>query len=155
MKRQPDECRAWLESYRELRFEVLRLQRKHQSLWDQATGITAKLSPVPGGGGGDREKLLAMLSDADEEVIDKYLEAAIRQQEIERFIEDIPSAISRIILRLRYVELLRWPEIEAALTDSKIYYEARQIYRLHGIALREARELWNKRKETSYDSGHE
>ena len=152
MKRQHDECRAWLESYRDLRFEILRLQRKHQSLWDQATGITAKFSPVPGGGGGDRDRLLTMLADADEEVIGKYLEAVTRQQEIEAFIEDIPSAISRIILRLRYVELLRWPEIEHALMDSKVYYETRQIYRLHGIALREARELWKQRKENTHDA---
>ena len=81
MKKQHDECRTWLESYREMRYEIMRLQRKHQGLWDQATGITAKLSPVPGGGGSDRDRLLAMLSDADEEVIGKYLEAVTRHKD--------------------------------------------------------------------------
>ena len=155
MKRQHDECRQFLESYRELRFEILRLQRKHQSLWDQATGITAKLSPVPGGGNSDRDKLLAMLSDADEDVIGKYLEATIRQQEIDQFIDQIPTDVCRMILRLRYAELQHWFDIKKTLEKSNIYYTLDGIYKIHGRALKEARELWNKRKETSHDAGHE
>lgn len=153
MKRQPDECRAWLESYRELRFDILRLQRKHQSLWDQATKITTKLSLVPGGGNSDRDRLLTMLADADEEVIGKYIEAVTRQQEIDRFIDNIPTDTHRMILRLRYVELLDWRSVEKTLCKSGVYYSLDHIYRLHGIALREARELW--RKDKSHDSGHE
>lgn len=149
MKRQHDECRAWLESYRDLRFEILRLQRKHQSLWDQATGITAKLSPVPGGGGGDRDRLLTMLSDADEEVIGKYIEALARQQEIDRFIDEIPTDVCRMILRLRYVELLPWQKVNKILEKSGIYYSLENIFKLHGKALREARDLWGQRKENT------
>lgn len=151
MKRQHDECRQFLESYRELRTEVTRLWMRHERLWNQATRVTPRMSLTPGGGGSDRDNLLTMLADADGEALTKYAEADLRQHMIEDFIDDIPTAMSRIILRLRYVELLDWRDIPKALEKSRIYYSEQHIYRLHGIALREARELWNKRKGTSHE----
>ena len=141
-----DDCRLWLESYRELRVEADRLWRRHIRLANQATRTTTQLSPVPGGGGGDRGQILAMLADSDREAVAKHAEALECMKDIEDFIERLPTRESRIILRLRYVELLRWPQVKRALERSHVFYEERQIYRLHGIALREARELWNERK---------
>lgn len=145
--RQKDECRVWLESYRELRTEANRLFRRHQQLASQATRTTTQLTAVPGGGNGDKERLLAALADADEEALSKHAESLRRMREIETFIDSLPSQNSRIILRHRYIELLRWTQIRFALERSGIYYEMAQIYRLHGIALREAREAWRRRKE--------
>ena len=149
MKRQHDECRAWLESYRELRTEAHRLRQRHMKLVTEATRITTRLSGMPRGGGGDHEKLLAALADSDDEAVRKYLDAEERMREIEGFIDSLPSQNSRIILRLRYVELYSWREIERVLPRDQIYYSSDHIYRLHGIALKEARELWNKRKENT------
>ena len=143
-----DDVRLWLESYRELKFEADRLWRKHQQLMSQATRVTTQLSPTPGRGGGDKEQLLAALADADDEVIEKSLAATERMREIEKFIDSIPTAVCRVILRLRYIELLHWKDLERRLKKSGTYsYEQAQIFRLHGAALREARELWDSRKE--------
>lgn len=147
MKRQTDECRAWLESYRELRTEANRLWQRHLRLAAQATRTTTQLSLVPGGGGSDREQLLASMADADAEAVAKHMEAADRMREIEGFIDSLPSQNSRIILRYKYVEMLHWPELKRALEKSGIYYDERHIYRLHGLALNEAREAWNRRGE--------
>lgn len=147
--RQKDECRAWLESYRELRTEANRLWQRHLRLAAQATRTTTQLSLVPGGGGSDRERMLAMLADSDEEAMSKHKEAVERMHEIEQFIDSLPTRESRIILRHRYIELLSWVQVKRALEKSRIYYEERQIYNLHGLALREAREAWYERKEHS------
>ena len=148
MGKQHDECRKWLDSYKEMRVEILRLQQKHRSLWDQATRVTPRLSPVPGGGSGDRDLLLTALSDADDEVIGKYIEAIARQKEIEDFIDELPTDMSRIILKLRYVDLRDWLGVWNTLAKSGIDYSLDHIYRMHGIALREARELWVRKGNT-------
>ena len=144
--KQTDDCRAWLESYSELRVEAARLQRQHHRLMDQATRVTTRLTKEPKGGGGDREKLLAALADADGEALRKQTEALERMREIEEFIDELPTKECRIILRLRYIELLKWKKVKWALQKSGIYYEEAQIYRLHGQALREARALWKERQ---------
>ena len=141
--KQTDDCRAWLESYSELRVEAARLQRQHHRLMDQATRVTTRLTKEPKGGG-DRENLLAALADADGEALRKHTEALKRMREIEEFIDQLPTRESRIILRLRYIDLMKWRKIKYALEKSRIYYEERQIYRLHGQALREARKIWEE-----------
>ena len=147
--RQKDECRLWLESYKELRTEANRLWLRHERLRAQATRMTAQISLAPGGGSADKEKILAALADADEEAFVKYSQAVERMHEIETFIDSLPTRESRIILRHRYIELLRWPQVKRTLERSGIYYGDAQIFRLHGIALKEAREAWNKREETN------
>lgn len=147
MKRQHDECRQWLDSYKELRVEVNRLMRRHQQLWTQATKVTTHMSLVPGGGTSDKDALLTLLADADEEILSKLEEAQRRQQEIEEFIDDLPTVECRIILRLRYVELYDWRTVELMLEKSNIFYSDQHIFYLHGKALQEARALWSKRKE--------
>lgn len=142
--KQADDCRAWLESYGELRVEASRLQRQHARLRDQATQVTSRLTQEPKGNGGDRENLLAALADADGEALRKHAEALKRMREIEEFIDQLPTRESRIILRLRYIDLMKWRKIKYALEKSRIYYEERQIYRLHGQALREARKIWEE-----------
>lgn len=148
--RQPDECRAWLESYGELKLEAARMRRRHQQLLDQATQITTRLSSEPRGGGGDRERLLAALADADGEALRKSAEAERRMAEIEAFIDCLPDRMGRIVLRLRYVDLLRWRDVRREMAKSNLVYEDAQIYRFHGVGLREAREEWKRRKEKEH-----
>ena len=148
--RQKDECRLWLESYRELRTEEERLWQRHQRLLSQATRITAQLKDVPVGGGGDKEQLLAALADEDGEAMAMHARAQQRRREIEEFIDTIPTPNSRIILRYRYVELMPWEKLMMALQKSGIWYERSHIFRLHGIALKEARSAWRHRKEAEH-----
>lgn len=143
-KEWPDPCRQFLESYRELMSEVDRLWRKHLRLENQATQITARLSPVPGGGGSNREELLALLADSDGDVLRRMTEAEQRAKEIEELIDRIPTPAYRVVLRLRYLECLPWNDIERRMEKSKYAYVARQIYRIHGKALMEARGVWEE-----------
>ncbi len=148
--KQHDECREWLDSYKELKVEAARLFRRHEQLFTQATQITARLSLEPKGGGGDAENLLAALSDADAEALQKYAEAQSRMREIEDFIGVLPDRMGRIVLKLRYVDLLRWRDIKRELAKLNLNYEDAQIYRFHGIGLREARQEWKRRKEKQH-----
>ena len=139
---QYETCREWLESYRELHAEVRRLRAKHRSLLEQAESITARLSPTPGGGGGDHEQLLAALADADAETADALRKAEQRAREIERFIRALPTDTSRIILRARYLTMLSWTEVRRTLARSGMKYSKDHLYKLHKKALVEAEEKW-------------
>ena len=148
--KQKDECRLWLESYRELRTEYRRLQNRHMKLLSEATKITSRWSDMPGGGERDHEKLLAALADSDDETCRAYLKVESRMREIEEFIDALPTPTFRIILRLRYIELYSWLQIERVLPKDMIFYSLDHIYRLHGRALKEARAAFEKRKETNH-----
>ena len=142
--KQHDPCREWLESYRELKVEAARMRKQHERLFTQATQITSRLSKEPRGSGGDREKLLASLADADGEAMRKYAEAEQRMREIEEFIDRLPNRMGRIVLKLRYVDLMHWKDIHRELARLSLNYEEAQIYRFHGIGLREARTIWEE-----------
>lgn len=146
-----DDCRAWLESYKEIRSEVQRLDNKLHSLQEQATKITPTLSDMPKGGNSDKEKVLAALADTRGELTRRYMEFLERQQKIESFIDRVDGDLNRMILRLRYIELLKWPAVQEALMKAGVYYEERNLFVLHGKALNAARSLW--RKERSWESG--
>ena len=148
--KQKDECRLWLESYRELRDNVNRLNQKYARMLAQATRITPQLRDMPGGGDGDRERLLAALADEADDVLILRDKARARLMELEEFIDAIPTPVSRTLLRYRYVECLNWVQVQFAMQKSGYYYERTHIYRLHGDALKEARQLWNRRKEEEH-----
>lgn len=139
---QYETCREWLESYRELHAEVRRLRAKHRSLLEQAESITAKLSPTPGGGGGDHEQLLAALADADAETAAALRKAEQRAREIERFIRSLPTDTSRIILRARYLSQQDWQTVRRTLARSGLRYSKDHLYKLHRKALEEAEAEW-------------
>lgn len=139
---QYETCREWLESYRELHAEVRRLRAKHQALMDQAASITARLSPTPGGGGGDHEQLLAALADTDAETSAALRRAEQRAREIERFIRALPTDTSRIILRARYLSQQDWQTVRRTLARSGLRYSKDHLYKLHRKALEEAETEW-------------
>ena len=145
--KQKDEVRVWLESYRELRDNVSRLNQKYLSMMAQATRVTTQYRDMPGGGDSDKEKLLAALADEAGDILALRDKAHERMLELEEFIDNIPTPICRIILRHRYLEGLSWVQMQFALQKSGYYYERTHIFRLHGDALKEARALWRKRKE--------
>lgn len=147
--KQKDEVRLWLESYRELKDNVNRLSQKHARLLAQATRTTTQYRDMPGGGDGDKEKLLAALADDADELFTLMTRARERMRELEEFIDCIPTPICRIILRHRYIEGLSWVQMQFALQKSGYFYERTHIFRLHGDALKEARTLWRERKEES------
>jgi hypothetical protein len=139
-----DPVRAFLGSFWEMRKEQTRLERKIEELESQSESVTAKLSASPGGGSGRSNAVWDALIEARERAEAKLAEALRRSQEIEQFIDRMPTSIYRVILRLRYLERLEWQPIA-----DQLGYERRQITRIHGAALEEAREVWKKEMEAT------
>ena len=68
------------------------------------------------------------------------------------FIELCRVPEHREVLHLRYCERLRRPEVLKRMIDDRYCYSDRQIFRIHGRALNEAREIW---KEKSYEESRD
>lgn len=143
MKTDRAEVRVFLGSVRAAKIDMLRCQQKIQEAEDQCKRITAQVSGAPGGGGDvHKDGPWAALADQRSLLVGLYEEAIRRETEVERFIGMITDCNQRVVLRLRYVDLLPWPSIQEQLQEYGICYSERQIFRIHGEALQAARALW-------------
>jgi transposase len=161
LRQRPDDpARAFLLSVREVRAERRQLERRLAQLRSEAERITASYGKGAPGGGGDPHKdgLLAELADRSA-ALDEAVRACWRREDLaDEFIHLLPDYRQRAVLRLRYIECLRWPKLTEALTQVGLYYEDRQVFRLHGAALQEARAVWprwvEKHPELQEDRHH-
>lgn len=147
-----DPVREFLESAKEAKMEIARHRERVAELESRATRMTANMSATPGGGSSDAQQLWILLAEERGKVMAAEKHELERYLEIENFINRVPGAIHRIILRLRYLRLLEWVPIQMELYKKNIVYCERQLYRKHGDALDAARELW--RKEHREDEIH-
>lgn len=138
----------FLRSVGEARAEARRCESRIKALRSQCEKVTAsyRLAAAGHGGGGDgsehRDALLAELADQTQEQFDR-LRALLEQiRRVEAFIDTLPDERHRAILRLRYVDGLVWREVQTGLENCGMFYEQRQIYRLHNAALAEARKRY-------------
>lgn len=140
MQERIDPAKDLLESVRGARMDLNRCQWKLQTTWSQCTRITAQLGLTPGGGGDvHKDGLLLAVAEQQELLRSLYLRAVETENRVEHFIAGIPDARYRAILRLRYLDLLRWPEVLDQLEKGGLYYSDRQMFRLHGEAMQAAR----------------
>jgi hypothetical protein len=126
--------------------DAKRLQSKLSQLEARATSITSQLSGMPRGGGADRDAVLASLADVCEEYYAMLTHAEETELEVLKFIDSLSKTNYRMILKLRYIECKRWPRVLADLKSAGLDIEERHLFRLHGEALKEAREKfkeWN------------
>lgn len=141
-----DPVRAYLNSVREARMDAKRLQSKLAQLEARATSITSQLSGMPRGGGADRDAVLASLADVSRDYYTMLAHAEETELEVLKFIDSLSKTNYRMILKLRYIECKRWPRVLADLKSAGLDIEERHLFRLHGEALKEAREKfkeWN------------
>lgn len=144
-----DPVRQFLMSVAESRIEAKRLRLRTQRLEAQATKLTASLTGMPRGGG-DSGNLLASLADMREDSIRAMIRAEEQERKVTAFIDRLENPVSRMILKLRYCDCLDWlprPRRRSVLTElQKVgqFYSESHLFRLHGKALNEARELYNK-----------
>lgn len=112
-------------------------------LTDAANHITTTLSLAPGGGGDvHKDGVMIQLADRMAELREQEQEYLRRVSLVSAFIDLLPTTAHRVLLHLRYVEMLPWSKVRARLPEYKIFYEQRQVYRLHGEALAAARAKW-------------
>ena len=67
------------------------------------------------------------------------------EKKVGELLDRIPDELQRTILRLRYLQLLSWSEINDKLEEKNVYYSARHIYNIHEQALETARQLWEEK----------
>lgn len=146
MIRKPNNVREFLESYHEACLEKRRCKWRIKQLEEQAESITAAIRDMPGGGSGDPHKdhLLIAIADQQLKLTALKREAAARQLEVELFTERLDDPVHRIVLQLRYCDLLLWPEVNEALKKFNIYYSERHTHRLHDDAIAAAEKLWKE-----------
>lgn len=108
------------------------------------TKVTAELTGMPGGGTSDRNAALAAFSDLTRDYYERLVAAEKHEVEVTDFINRLQSSDSRVILKLRYLDCKRWPKVLDALQRSGREMERAQMFKLHGRALNEARELYKE-----------
>ena len=142
-----DQVKDYLRSVGEAKLDAQRCKEKLRRLESQATRVTSQLSDMPKGGGAGRNSLLAALGDIYKEYAEKLVRSEQTLSEVEEFINELPTVTSRVILKLRYCDGLDWNKVNRRLRAAGYYYEERQIFNLHGLALREARELYEEKHD--------
>lgn len=146
---QTDPVRAFLSSVAEARIEARRLGFRVRRLEARATKLTASLTGMPSGHG-DSGDLLATLADLRSTCERSRVQAELQEAAVEQFIDRLEDSTSRIILKLRYCDCLNWVDrphrrsVIGELGKAGLNYSERQVYRLHGIALNEARKLYKE-----------
>lgn len=124
--------KEFLNQYRNAEREIAIKMDEIIRLREMATKVTQVLTPdkVKGGMENRREESIAKIVDMEKEIgasIDNLKK--IREQ-VERAINAIPNANQRDVLRLRYLNGMKWEQIAV-----KLNYDYRWVLRLHGMAL--------------------
>lgn len=130
----------FLRSVKDARIEKRRCEFRLEELRSQCERMTAAYGPSAGGAGElHKDALLIAAAEQSDELRRKAALYVRRIAAVEEFIATLPDLKQRTILRLRYVDLLRWDGVKDGLREYGLYYEDRQMFRLHGSALTEAR----------------
>ena len=138
-----DELTDFLTRVEDAHTRYLRCEEKAAELLARCENITSQWSPAPGGSG-DLHKDATMIAYAQKTAEADWWkqEWARRESEVEQFLNLIHNRVYRVILQLRHVDLLEWPQVMERLPKYKIFYGERHVHRLHGDALEEARTIW-------------
>lgn len=141
--------RQFLKSAQSAYIEAMSYQVKAQALRERCESITSQWKDVPGGGGGSVQKDSALVYLAD---CLAGLEAAravwlSRCAAVDSFVQAIEPLEQRIILELRYLNNLKWDAVMIGLQNVGLYYSEREMYYLHGRALKTAEKLWEELHE--------
>lgn len=124
------------------RAEIERLSVRIKEMEAQAMKVTAQVTGMPRGGNADAQALWAKIVDDTDKLYAKQNYYYDHVKLVEQFIDSLSTDKHKEVLKLRYVNCMHWPEISRHLEHAGFYYEIRQVFRLHGAALEEARRIW-------------
>ena len=126
-------AKAYLAQIRQTDRTIRRLCDARFSLRSSLYSIGAPLSGMPGGHGDpDRTGRTIARLDELERRIDAYVDELVaRKQEAFERIRRLPELAEQDVLIARYIQLKSWRQIA-----QEMHYEERQVYRLHGNALK-------------------
>jgi hypothetical protein len=139
-----DALTEFLCSLRLARQEIRLCRERIEELENAAARITAAWKEAPGGRGDvHKDATVIALADKRSELLEQERAYAEQMLAVESFISRLEDPVYRAILELRYVKLLRWPQVVEELKKRDVWYTDRHVARLHGQALAAARRLWN------------
>lgn len=115
------------------------------------TNTTAKYGATGGGssgGGGDaKDGKLAVYADLKKRYVSVSHDYEDAAGAVIRFVERLENPRDRMILRLRYAEILDMPQILERLKKEGHDITLRTLYNWHNDAVARAENLWLKKKE--------
>ncbi|MDO5012623.1 MAG: hypothetical protein Q4E56_03880 [Pseudomonadota bacterium] len=137
-----DSVKEFLASASEARLEAERLRNKLKRLEAIATRTATA-------------EQLAMLENMKAQSTEALIRAEKQEADVTEFLNLLPNAAYRAVLKLRYCEGLEWTgaplqrtvQSEIAKVSPAYTYSERSIYRIHGEALRAARELYKEKQD--------
>lgn len=116
------------------------LEMSIQSLRERAESITIDLDPDKVKGSPKIHdpiaEAAASIADTERLLAESRAEAIRTMNEITRTIQQISDDKLQTLLILRYIEGMTWESVAREMA-----YEERQIYRLHGIALQQIKDV--------------
>lgn len=139
-----------LQSVKTSRMEIRRCEYRIRQLEDQARSITAQASGMPSGSG-DPHRDSTLIAIADMQTSLQLLKTEYAQSilKAERLIERIPNATYRLLLSLRYLDLMPWAAVQEELAECGEDFGMPWVYKLHGRALAEANLILEAEHEDS------
>ena len=125
-------AKEYLSRYLVAKREIDILLDRRQQLWDMMTKVTPTLQAdrVQGGQPAKTDEIIAVYRDVEDEIFTKIKSLVIIMRDIERVIDLVSNDRQRDVLKLRYINGLKWEEIAV-----KLMLDYRWVLRLHGKAL--------------------
>ena len=147
-KDQRERLKSWLHRYQELQSDAARLLDRLDELRNRIQSArTTHIDGLPHGSGGDVDRIggiVAQLEEVEEEAREAQEAATAARREIETAIRKITGrgwADRREVLRLRYIDGLRWEDAtERLFGDDPKFWDRqdvflRRAFKLHRAAL--------------------
>lgn len=130
-----EDKKEYLKQYRRACRKLEALQEQAQSLKELESSAKAQhISDMPRGSSGrsDLADIIIKLEELQSKIDDKIKESLELRLEIENAILTVEGAEEVMVLRMRYIEFMRWEDIA-----EHMKYATAQIYRIHGRAIKQ------------------
>ena len=149
-----DNVRSFLRSVSQLTSRSQLAYERWQRLQATAESMTARYGDAPSGGKTDPHKDAVWQSAiaAREQFRSAYNAAAEREQEVAMLVDRLPKQEHRVLLHYRYLAGLRWSDVLKSMEKHNLYYSERQMFNLHGEALKALRKIYREGDDTDVDS---
>lgn len=134
IQRPENPAKKLLSSYRYLVLRCRVYAEERAENYAKATSCTTRLNPEKASGGKAAYDRMASYTikaaDAESALADAEAQLNARAPYIISLIHSVPDELQKLILELRYLQGMGWPEI-----CERIHYEKTQTHKLHGLAL--------------------